>query len=246
MTDPEYLKRISREAGPLLGEDFLKGEREFSEDELNPYIETTSIRLDLTPLDEAIEKIVAGEEYKGETHDKYDNSIDAALAQTVHETIDVTRRQASDPGIWYHLTILRYPDFVRYRWRYNSETAMREKFLAAGSDIYSNALHRLWWAAELTYEEESDDPYERTRRVLGFQELANDIFDRWFARYRQAAVVVADALSDAPAAVVSDTTTELRQRLTVYRLEALTEDEIREMVEELREEVERERAKSDE
>jgi hypothetical protein len=135
---------------------------------------------------------------------------------------------------------------------------MKEKFLKAGADIYSNALHRIWWAAELTYDEaESGDPedrdYERTRKVLEFQELANDIFDRWFARYRPVAVSCVDLLchealneikeegeySDPPSnsKIASDTTTLLREELTVRRVEAMEEDEIVDTIRSLREEV---------
>lgn len=39
-------------------------------------------------------------------------------------------------------------------------------FLTYGTDIYSNALHQLWWIAELTREPASADPYERPREVL--------------------------------------------------------------------------------
>jgi hypothetical protein len=230
MTEEVRLKRIRREARSFIGEEFLRGDREVDESDLQAYLEPTSVELDISPLRTKIDEIVSGDEYA-----EYDSKIDAELAPTVHETLDLSRREASDPGLWHYLTVLVFPDFVRYRWRFSSETAMREKFLGAGSDIYSNALHRLWWAAELTHE--SGD-YSRTKRVLQSQELSNDIFDRWFARYRPAVTAVADALQDEPSDVISETTTELRQRLSVFRLEALTEDEIRDLVLEIKREVE--------
>jgi len=60
---------------------------------------------------------------------------------------------------------------------------MREKFLGAGSDLYSNAIHRLWWIAELTA---LDDDYSTTDAVFANQTMVNKVFDRWFARYQPA------------------------------------------------------------
>jgi|AntDeeMinimDraft_6_1070357.scaffolds.fasta_scaffold00529_3 hypothetical protein len=235
------LKRLTSAGRSLIGEDFFEGRREFSETDLGPYLESVGINLDLSPIEERFQEAKDGGEFETQRH-----LLDAEMAPVVHDTIDVSRRTAADAGLWHFLTVVHFPEFVRYRWE--GSTTLDEKFLRAGTDIYSNALHRLWWMAELTYEDDQpvdDGRYERTERVLSFQELANDIFDRWFARYRPVAVACADLLDksildeEEPSSskVASQTTTRLREDLTVLRVEAMTDEEIEEKIISLRDEV---------
>ena len=251
------LYRLSRAAHPLIDDAFLKGDRNLSKGNLRAYLSPVEAEVDLEAIDERIQEIRDDDDI-----DPQDSEIDAELAPTVHRSLALSRHQAADPGLWHYLCVVRFPDFVHYRWDhvYNPEKPdnMREKFLKAGADIYSNALHRLWWAAELTYEEaESGDPddrdYDRTRQALEFQELANDVFDRWFSRYKPVAIACVDLLSretlreleesgeydDPPSKsdVVSDTTTLLREELTVRRVEAMEPDQIEEMIRDLRDRV---------
>mgnify|MGYP000156245736 CR=1 FL=1 len=241
----------------MVDETFLSGERDFTVDDLRPYLTPLGESYDLSPIDERIEEI-----RKDDDISPQESKIDAELAPTLHRTLDISRRQAADAGLWHYLCVVRFAGFVHYRWDhvYNPENPsnMSEKFLKAGADIYSNALHRLWWAAELTYEEgqsgkPEDRDYDRTKRVLRFQELANDVFDRWFARYRPVAVSCVDLLChetlneikeegdyhDPPSNsnIASDTTTLLREELTVRRVEAMEKEQIAETIKDLREEV---------
>jgi len=213
--------------------------------------------MDLSPIDDRIAEIKSDVDVEPQS-----SEIDAELAPTLHRTLSLSKYEAADAGLWHYLCVIRFTDFVRYRWEHvwdaENPSNMEEKFLKAGADIYSNALHRLWWAAELTYEEGdsglvTDRDYKRTRRVLEFQELANDIFDRWFARYKPVAVACVDLLEpealdeikaeesypDSPSnsRVISDTTTLLREELTVRRVEAMEESDIRDTITTLREEV---------
>jgi hypothetical protein len=249
------LYRLQAAARPLIDDAFLAGDRDLTQDDLGPYLTPVGISIDLDPIDDRIAEIRADDDINPQS-----SIIDAELAPTLHRTLSLTRNQAADAGLWHYLCVVRFSDFVHYRWDhvYDSDdpSNMREKFLKAGSDIYSNALHRLWWAAELTYEPaESGDPadrdYHRTRRVLEFQELANDIFDRWFARYRPVAVSCVDLLChdtldtikeegdyrDPPSnsEIVSDTTTLLREELTVRRVESMEREDIEVTIKSLRE-----------
>lgn len=245
----------------MIDNQFLAGERELTENELRPYLQPLGRSVDLSPVDERIEEIRAND-------DELEKSeIDAELAETLHRTLDLTRNEAADAGLWHYLCVVRFPEFVHYRWDhvFNPESPgnMEEKFLKAGTDIYSNALHRIWWAAELTYEEgNSGDPedrdYSRTKRVLGFQELANDILDHDFARYKPVTHACGDLLShdaleeiedegtydDPPSDtnIVSRTTTLLREELTVRRVETMDDEDIVETVRELRDVVMRKEA----
>jgi len=249
------LYHLQSAAHPLVDNEVLSGERTLTKDDLHHYLTPLGRSIDLTPIDDRIGEIRNDDRIEA-------RESDPELAPTLHRTLNLTRHEAADAGLWHYLCLVRFPEFVHYRWDHvfdpNSPGNMKEKFLGAGTDIYSNALHRLWWAAELTYEEgASGDPtdrdYERTRRVLSFQELANDILDHDFARYKPVTHACADLLchealdelkdedtyADPPSnsLTVRHTTTLLREELTVRRVEAMENDEIRSIIEELRDSV---------
>jgi hypothetical protein len=179
----------------------------------------SGLTADLGGLREELDEI--REDMKEGNHE-----IDAAAAPPVREHLTLTRREAANPRLWHWLAVAEFPKFVYHRWeKYSS---IQEKFLAAGRDIYSNALHRLWWGAELTSD---GDDFERTERMFEQGELANDVLDRWFARDETAAKVVVDVLSGESADVISNTTRDVKQELSVYTLELMDECEIRALAE---------------
>lgn len=253
---PTDLYHLQSTAHPMIDEAFLRGDREITFDDVQPYLTSLGLSVDLKPIDERIEEIREDDEIE-----EHESEIDAELAPTLHRTLDISRYHAADDGLWHYLSVVEYADFIHYRWDhvYDPENPdnMEEKFLGAGADIYSNALHRLWWAAELTYEEPAEEGgernYDRTRKVLRFQELANDVFDRWFARYRPVAEACVDLLchdtldevkdqgeySDPPSnsEIVDNTTTLLREELTVRRVEVMEKEDVEDIVTELRDEV---------
>jgi hypothetical protein len=218
----EELRRLTEDGRRLVGKAFLRGQGSLSESELSDHVEPLpgGHTADLSDLDTVVDRVV-------DDHTRYDTSMDKELAEDVHRTLDITRRAAGDPGLWHWLAVVRYPHFVRHRWEYHSEAAMREKFLGAGSDLYSNAIHRLWWIAELTHE---DDDYELTETVFSNQTMVNKVFDRWFARYRPAVIALCDELADEPSWVIEETTNRFNHALTNVQLEGLDEDEARMMV----------------
>jgi hypothetical protein len=231
------LKRLAQSGHVLISDEFLRGNEELTVDDLAPYIEPVNATGELKELRRVLDVVM-------DSFDEHDPMIDSAAGPNVHQLIDITRRQAGDPGVWHYLTVLEFPDFVRYRWPYSTETAMREKFLKAGTDIYSNALHRLWWISELTYkvDEDGERDYSLTEDVLSNQTLANKIFDRWFARHRPAAVACAEILLDAEAnsAVVEETTLRFREALSKVQLEGMSDEQIRTLLRDILEDVERE------
>lgn len=216
----------------LVSEEFLRGEEELSHEDLDPYLKNTGIEIDLNPLREKIQNDV----YDSDDQERGDSTIDGEVAETVHRTIDLTRREAATDGIWHYLTVVEFPEFVRYRWEGDD---MRGKFLDGGEDIYSNALHRLWWIAEISREE---DDYTRTSEIFEMQELTNDVADRWFARYKPVTWACVDELKPsvvedfAPANsdIVARATTRLNEKLTVALVEGLTYEEAVELVKEAR------------
>lgn len=219
MAEEEQLHRLVEDGRRLVGEEFLKGETEIPEEALGEYVEPMpgGVTGDLQTLNSRVEKILA--EYS-----ETDTAMDGALAEDVHRCLDITRRTAGDPGLWHWIAVDRYPEFVRHRWEYRSEAAMREKFLGAGSDLYSNAIHRLWWIAELTSD---GDDYTLTEKVFANQTIVNKVFDRWFARYQPAVVVVCDELADEKSSVIDEVTRRFNLALTNVQLEGLSKDDAR-------------------
>jgi hypothetical protein len=217
----------------LISEEFLSGDAELTEDDLGPYLNHTGIKVDLTHLDTKVDEIL-------EEFEQGDAKIDRELASTVHRTLDLTRREAAIAGIWHYMTVLEYPELVRHRWGHVSN--VREKFLEGGEDIYSNAIHRLWWIAEITRD---GDDYSRTRAIFEMQELANDISDRWFARHQPITYACIDVLQKSEiedlepsnSAIVSKTTTRLREKLTVVCAEGLDYPKAVELVTQIRDDV---------
>jgi len=216
------LQRLTEDGRRLVGQSFMKGEATLTDEQLNEYVEPMPGHptTDLGRIDSAVQDVL--EEYP-----EYDTDIDGALVEEIHRGLDITRRTAGDPGLWHWLAVVRYPDLVRHRWEYRSEEAMREKFLGAGSDLYSNAIHRLWWIAELT---SRGDDYSTTDAVFANQTMVNKVFDRWFARYQPAVRAMCDELADEPSRVIDETTRRFNHALTNVQLEGLSEDEAREMI----------------
>lgn len=222
MDEEIQLRRLTEDGRRLVGVEFLKGEATLSESDLEEFLEPVPGKptADLSQIDDTVNQIL--EEYP-----EYHTDMDKELVKAVHRGLDISRRVAGDPGLWHWLAVARYPEFVRYRWQFNSEEAMREKFLGAGSDLYSNALHRLWWIAELTRD---GDDYSTTLTVFSNQTMVNKVFDRWFARYRPAAIALCDELANEPSWVIDETTNRFNHATTSVQLEALTETEARELV----------------
>lgn len=225
MNEEEPLRRLTEDGRRLIGLEFLRGDTSLTEEELEEYLEPLPGKptANLTVIDEAVDEIL-------QEYDEYKTDMDGELVEAVHRGLDIPRRVAGDPGLWHWLAVSRYPEFVRHRWQFNSEEAMREKFLGAGSDLYSNALHRLWWIAELTCE---GDDYSITQTVFSNQTMVNKVFDRWFARYRPAAIAMCDELADEPSWVIDETTNRFNHATTSVQLEALTEADARELVTEI-------------
>ncbi|MEE6211089.1 DUF6339 family protein [Salarchaeum sp. III] len=225
MTTERTLHQLTDEGRRLVGQSFLKGETSLSDEDVAEYVEPLAgdQTADLDYIDSRVEEVLT--EYS-----EFDTAIDGALAKDIHQGLDITRRTAGNPGLWHWLAVVRYPDLVRYRWEYRSEEAMREKFLGAGSDLYSNAIHRLWWIAELTSQ---GDNYEITNAVFANQTMVNKVFDRWFARYRPAVIAMCDELADEPSRVIDDVTRRFNHTLTNVQLEALSERDARQLIQRL-------------
>ena len=132
-----------------------------------------------TKIDEIISRHEGGKSKK--------NKDDAELALVLHETLGLSRREATDPGLWSYLCCYCFPDYVRWRWNY--EKGMKEpaggpeRFV--GGHIRSsardrNTFHNLWWAVEVTYASGLNLDY--TRMLLHSQNVFLVLFRNEFIR----------------------------------------------------------------
>lgn len=226
----QQLKRLMQDARDIVDIEFLRGDRSISEADIEDHLMEVDAYGDLDALGEIIDEAMA--DHDADEQERYE--IEADVAPAVHRELDLTRRQASDIGIWHYLAIVWRPDFVRYRWPWEdpqrTETSMREKFLGSATDLYANAFHRMWWHAELTYDPERDDPYELTREVASFQRLADWLFDPGFARYKPLVMACGDALSDESTKVVNKTVKRVNHAVSTIPIEGQSQDELRQIV----------------
>ena len=249
MTEADVYE-LTREANDLVNEAFVRGDRMLTDNEIETTRNELSFELeaadfDVAGLKDKADAIMGDEEVQfsdgvvidGSEYSPGDALIDAAMASEVRRHLQLTREQAAHDGLWRHLAVIKFHEFVRYRWPYpdpqtdRSLSAARDKYLEGARDLYEHALVRFWWIAELT---RAGNDYSRTTKALERQELANDLFDRGYARYPPAVRATIDVLADANSHVVSRTTTKLNHALSTIRLEALNESELRDIIKEIK------------
>lgn len=232
------LMRLSSDARVELSEDFLSGELDRLPSEvIDGYVSPTGLYGDVEWLSGRLDEIVDDEP-------QYDGSMDRKAAPAVHRAIDISRRDAADSGIWHDLAIRRFPDFVRHRWKYEGTEAMRKKFWTYGVplDSVSNTFERLWWIAELT---RKGDDYTYTRRAFGNRRLCFRLFDIQLGRYKPAARACIEVLHDDEADeyanndTIDYTVQQLRKAASSVTLEGRSEEELVEIVREIRRDFER-------
>lgn len=162
-----------------------------------------------------------------------DTSMDRMMAVRLHRALPITRRVASDQRVWHFLGLLKYPEFVCHRWlkRPGADGVKRraaERFLG---DRVRNTFARLWWACELTVD---DDDYSLTEKLLstsGFQDNYEAFFGRAFSAYPPAMKAFIEVMSDKPEGVVRKTAKEFGHVLTTQLLESLDIGQLKSLVE---------------
>lgn len=244
------LRTLKPQAVSEIDEEFIRGDREISADLFQRHsspVEGTDV--DYGAIQNKIDEIFIDPDYP-----EYEASMDAALAPTIHSEIDIDRRTARDERIWYYLATVKFDDFVRYRWRFDLEeerTAAFEKFLGEtkGSNLYSNAIGRLWWLAELTHVNPTtapvdvDDEYELTRKVFEYNFLANRILDNAFHMSKPLVVAVVDQFADEKNEVVNEMPDRLSTLLSMMPAEGWVEDNSVEVVRRLKRNMKDERSR---
>jgi hypothetical protein len=117
---------------------------------------------------------------------------DAYLGPRVHAALRLTRRESADKRLWGYLTVVEFPDYVRWRWRNPDHAELPvpiDRFLGEDS---KNALSRLWWAAELT---RNGSDYSPTVAALSESRFSASWLMLNLMHHRAAALAVVDFLS---------------------------------------------------
>jgi hypothetical protein len=145
--------------------------------------------------------------------ENYDLENSIALYQEYFELNETT---ASDSRLWTYLTHVRFWDYMRKRWpaekfeddiSENSENeAISNKqidfiiwryFLKTTNRrrLIRNGISRLWWYAHLTYDNKRSDPFELTRILLSYQDIAQSLLERSFGSNRNVLLTLLDYLN---------------------------------------------------
>lgn len=217
-------------SGFQLNEGFMRDEEPLPEGITEKFVEEVNRDVSLTELEEAVKNLIERTESRGD-------EIDRIAAPEIHQALDLTRREAADMGIWRYLSIVCYPEFVRHRWGYSSRGEMRRRFV--GSNQWnSNTFSRLWWAAELTYNESRG--YEVTRKAFTSQHVARSAFERLFSHHYDTAAAFIEVFHEDPQEVVEESVKRFNQQLTTVRIEAIDRDRVERLLREIRTEVKKE------
>ena len=97
---------------------------------------------------------------------------------------------ACDSRIWAGLTIDHFWQYTRCRWDFDKGVTVpqvRDHFLFMGQSkkAYTrNALARLWWIGDLTYDEDRNDPYEITAFTMQDTDYVVNLLERNFSSNR--------------------------------------------------------------
>ena len=97
---------------------------------------------------------------------------------------------ACDCRLWAGLTIGHFWQFTKNRWDFDkgvSASKVRDHFLFMGQSkkAYTrNALSRLWWIGDLTYDEDRSDSYEITAFTMKDSDYVVNLLERSFSSNR--------------------------------------------------------------
>ena len=133
-----------------------------------------------------------------------DNSV------RLHRSLaSLTHVQARDPRLWTRLTHVEFWPYMRARWPVerhieNQPRAKRyieERYFVPrteGRALLRNGIARLWWYAQLTYDDTRSNPYELTGVLLSSLDITQQILERSIGRCRSVLVAFLEFLLQNP------------------------------------------------
>ena len=134
------------------------------------------------------------------------SDTDVANAIVLYESLrgKLNRLQATDFRLWAYLSHISCLEYMKTRWPL--EEGARKSwpgrisdryFIASRSPYMRNGISRLYWSAELTYDETNSNPYEYLEYVLKWQDLAVGALDRQIGRAKNSILGNLQALKEA-------------------------------------------------
>ena len=212
----------------------------------------------LKPIDKELKRFIQEKEYNvdkirleksiTETEKKFnegDTSMDKFLAPLIHDSMNLTSRQAADPRLWNYLSLVEYPEFVIYRW----SSGANNRFIMK-TNSKRHCFARLWWMAELTVKKDTSnfkEKYKLTKKVLENQDVAQSIFDSNFSNNRTFARVLTQIITNEDKEVAKKArkiTETINRKLSVYFLESMNEHQMKTFVNNIKEDLFTEKDKS--
>ena len=119
---------------------------------------------------------------------------DSWLAPRLHSTLRLTRREASDRGIWRFLAGGPLSEHVAWRWkpsRQGKDAIPDERW---NGGINKQTFARLWWGAELF---RNGDDYGPVEHFFERQDFPNSLLHVHFVRIRPVALGILAAIREA-------------------------------------------------
>jgi hypothetical protein len=98
--------------------------------------------------------------------DRKVRGFDASSGRILHEMMEITPSEASNPGIWAFMACVLWPDVVRWRFPGNTDSTSKERFIGGRR----NTFGRVWWRAYILRQPNNDYPYGLLN-LLGEDEL---------------------------------------------------------------------------
>lgn len=218
------LKYLSKDGLHLVDKEFKQREKKIDEDELSKYIESPEFSVEIDRIESQVKRVM--DEYGRE-----DEEMDKELAPVVHQELDLTRRQASDPRIWNYLSIAVMPDFVEQRWTADADNI---RWVASSRKQVLNrqAFSSLWWTAEATYT--PDKEYEFTKKVFEAQEFKNWLMGPAYGKSDKVINALIATLHDMKSGDYRRVLREFTALTATYSVDSMSERELRELARKLR------------
>lgn len=170
-------------------------------------------------------------------HEGEPAELDGDMAALIHKEMNLTRRVASFASFWHYCTLFEYLDYVEWRW-YKADKKLINKDRVLGQ-WRRNALGRLWWWAEITFDANLDDPYKWTKRCSKSQELMLHAVDDFIGGDNGIMIALCNEFfprEDSPKPdrnIVRDAFARLVATLDTIVVESLTDDQKKELVKEV-------------
>ncbi|MCI9112549.1 MAG: hypothetical protein HFJ99_08345 [Eubacterium sp.] len=113
----------------------------------------------------------------------------------------ITPKQASNPYLWSYLSHCEYWEYTCQRWSSTrmSVDSIKEHYFCkseTGNRIgfLRNSISRLWWMAELSYQEDKSNRYELTELLFSHSDLCQSVIERNFSMNKEVIVGILSAI----------------------------------------------------